>query len=313
MLASRIANPKLIPPERYETLNRQPGRTSWVGYLAFLFFHAACLAVFFVTPTVLAFVLCAACYFLQMFGITAGYHRYFSHRAFKTSRVFQFALACLGCSASQNGPSWWVARHRKHHRTSDSADDLHSPIVHGFWWSHAGWILSRDSDGTDVHSVKDLRRYPELRVLDRLYWAPPLALAGLCFLIGGWAGLVWGFLVSTVLSHHATFTVNSICHLWGRRRYATGDGSRNNLFVALITLGEGWHNNHHHYQSSAKQGFRWWEIDVSYYMIRLLAWAGLVWEVRKPPADKIFAPQPNAETELDGAGYVGTSFSGNVC
>lgn len=266
------------------------GRTSWIGIIVFILLHVACLSVFFVSMTWTAVVLCGACYLIQMVGITVGYHRYFSHRSFKTSRPFQFFLACLGCSASQNGPSWWVARHRHHHRSSDTSEDVHSPVVHGFWWSHSGWILSSVSDGTDVDAVKDLRRYPEIRLLDRHFWAPPLLLAGLCFAIGGWSGLVWGFLMSTLLSHHATFTVNSICHLWGRRRFATGDGSRNNLFVALITLGEGWHNNHHHYQSSAKQGFRWWEIDVSYYLIRLLAGVRMVWNVRKPPADKLFNP-----------------------
>ena len=220
-----------IPIARQEPSPASPAspnsteKPSWLGYFIFIFFHVACLAVFFVSFNLLSLGLCALCYLIQMFGITAGYHRYFSHRAFKTSRAFQFALACLGCSASQNGPSWWVARHRHHHRTSDSADDLHSPVAHSFWWSHAGWILSRASDGTDRDAVKDLRRCAELRLLDRLYWAPPLALAGMCFLIGGWSGLVWGFLVSTVLSHHATFTVNSICHLWGQRRRTRRSGS----------------------------------------------------------------------------------------
>jgi stearoyl-CoA desaturase (Delta-9 desaturase) len=269
-------------PEQTPAHGRR-GKASWIGYLAFFLFHLACLSVFFVSTNALALVMCAVCYFIQMVGITIGYHRYFCHRAFKTSRTLQFALACLGCSASQNGPSWWVARHRSHHRASDTAADLHSPVVHGFWWSHSGWLLSSQSDGTDAQIVKDVNCYPEIRWLDRYYWAPPLLLAGLCFLIGGWSGLVWGFLISTVLSHHATFTVNSMCHLWGRRRFATGDGSRNNFLVALITLGEGWHNNHHHYQSSARQGLRWWEIDVSYYLIRLLACVGLVWKVRTPP------------------------------
>jgi stearoyl-CoA desaturase (delta-9 desaturase) len=249
--------------------------------------HVACLAVFLTDASALALALCGACYLLQMVGITAGYHRYFSHRAYKTSRAFQFVLACLGASAAQRGPLWWAAQHRHHHRTSDTAADLHSPVAHSLWRSHIGWVLSPDSDGPDGRTVKDLGRYPELRWLDRYHWAPPLVLAGLCLLGAGWAGLVWGFFVSSVLSHHATFTVNSICHLWGRRRYATRDASRNNLLVALITLGEGWHNNHHHYQSSARQGFRWWEIDVTYYLIKLLGWAGLVWGIRKPARLKL--------------------------
>ncbi len=263
------------------------GGTSWVAYVLFFLLHLAILAVFFVEINATALILCGVSYFIQMFGITAGFHRYFSHRSFKTSRVFQFVLAWLGTSASQGGPSWWVSRHRHHHRASDQAEDMHSPVVHGFWWSHAGWILSRTSDGTDENSVKDIARYPELRWLDRHYWVSPAALTIVCIAIGGWSGLIWGFLISTLLSHHATFTVNSICHLWGRRRFETSDDSRNNLFVALITLGEGWHNNHHHYQSSAKQGFRWWEIDISYYVIRLLAMCRLLWDVRKYPKEKL--------------------------
>lgn len=254
-----------------------------VGAVVFVLMHIACLAVVLTGVTWLTLALCGACYLIQMVGITAGYHRYFSHRTFKTSRAFQFVLACLGCAAGQKGPLWWASRHRHHHRASDTPEDLHSPVAHTLWWSHIGWVLSSASDGMDERSVKDLARYPELRWLDRHHWVPPVALAGLCLVAGGWGGLVWGFCVSSVLSHHATFTVNSVCHLWGRRRYATADASRNNLFVALITLGEGWHNNHHHYQGSANQGFRWWEIDVCYYLIRLLACAGLVWDVRTPP------------------------------
>ena len=278
-----VSSPNAILPPLEEPPVKPRGRAAWVGYVAFFLLHVACLSVFFTSTSWVAIVLCATCYVIHMFGITAGYHRYFSHRSFKTNRVVQFVFACLGCTAAQGGPSWWVARHRHHHRASDTKEDMHSPVAHGFWWSHVGWLLSRDSDGTDENAVKDLNRYPELRWLNRHFWVPPALLAGLCYLLGGWSGLIWGFLISTVLSHHATFTVNSICHLWGRRRYATPDASRNNLFVAIITLGEGWHNNHHHYQSSARQGFRWWEIDVSYYLIRLLGCFGLVWDVRKPP------------------------------
>ena len=244
--------------------------------------HVSCLAVFFVSPDTLALVLCGFLYFVRMFGITAGYHRYFSHRTYKTSRVFQFVLACLGCSSMQKGPLWWAAHHRAHHRHADSAEDPHSPVARSFWWSHVGWLLAGDYDETNWPAVRDWSQYPELRWLNHLQWLPGIALAALCWLLAGWSGLVWGFLVSTVLLFHATFLVNSVCHLWGSRRYATTDDSRNNLFVAVVTLGEGWHNNHHHYQSSANQGFFWWEIDVTYYLIKLLGWIGLVWDIRKP-------------------------------
>jgi stearoyl-CoA desaturase (delta-9 desaturase) len=226
-------------------------------------------------------------YVVRMFGITAGYHRYFSHRSYKTSRAFQFVLALLGCSALQKGPLWWAAHHREHHLHSDTAEDPHSPQTRSFWWSHVGWILAADYLQTNWRIVRDWQRYPELRWLNRNHWIPGLALAIVCWLIGGWAGLAWGFFISTALLYHAVFSVNSLCHLFGKRRFATADLSRNNALVALLTLGEGWHNNHHHCQAVARQGFRWWEIDVSYYGIRLLGLVGLVWDIRKPsPAQR---------------------------
>lgn len=258
----------------------------------FIFMHVACLGVFFTGVNVQDLALCGCVYLLQLVGITVGYHRYLSHRSFKTSRAFQFVLAWLGCSAVQKGPLWWAAHHRHHHRTSDTPEDLHSPISHSIYQAHVGWVFSRDSDDTDERTVKDLSRFSELRWLDRYHWGPPLAVGVLCFVAGGWSGLVRGFFVSSVLSHHATFLVNSACHLWGQRRYATADASRNNWFVALLTLGEGWHNNHHHYQSSANQCFRWWELDMSYYLIRLLALVGVVWDVRTPPPEKLISVIP---------------------
>jgi stearoyl-CoA desaturase (delta-9 desaturase) len=258
---------------------RLPG---WVVALPFLGMHIICSAVFFTGIHSLDLVLCGLCYFARMFGITAGYHRYFSHRSFKTGRLFQFFMACLGCSALQKGPLWWAANHRGHHRHSDTDLDPHSPVIHGIWWSHVGWVLAKDHEATDLHVVRDLARFPELRWLNCWHWLPGIALAVGCWLLGGWTGLLWGFFVSTVLLYHGVFTVNSLCHLFGRRRFLTADQSRNNPFVALITLGEGWHNNHHHYQSSAKQGFFWWEIDVSYYLLKLLSLFGLVWDLRKP-------------------------------
>jgi stearoyl-CoA desaturase (delta-9 desaturase) len=255
---------------------------TWISNVPFIAMHLSCLALFFVRPDWLSLVLCGVLYFVRMFGITAGYHRYFSHRSYKTSRLFQFVLACLGCSSMQKGPLWWAAHHRGHHRHTDTEEDPHSPVVRSFWWSHIGWILDSSHDKTDLEAVRDLTRFPELRWLNYWQWMPGIVLAGLCWLIDGWSGLVWGFLLSTILLFHATFAVNSICHLWGGRRYATADASRNNGLVALFTLGEGWHNNHHHYQSSAKQGFFWWEIDVSYYMIRVLGFMGVVWGIREP-------------------------------
>lgn len=279
--AALLEAPMGVPrhPQQSPRLARLP---TWLVNVPFIALHAACLAVFFTNVDTLALVLCGVLYFVRMFGITAGYHRYFSHRAFKTSRPFQFLLAFLGTSALQKGPLWWAAHHRQHHRHADTSEDLHSPLTSSLWRSHIGWILARDYEATNWQAVRDWSRYPELRWLNRNHWIAGLVLAGLCWFIAGWGGLVWGFCVSTVLLFHATFMVNSVCHLFGRRRYATADGSRNNLLVALLTLGEGWHNNHHHYQSSARQGLYWWEIDVSYYLIQLLGFTGLVWDIRQP-------------------------------
>ncbi len=264
---------------------------NWIGVLAFLGLHLACLAIFLTGTTLTALMLCTACYLMHMVGITVGYHRYFAHRAFKAGRAVQWVLAWLGCGALQKGPLWWAGHHRAHHRHADGPGDPHSPHAGSWWRAHVGWVLAADYNETDVRAVRDWARFRELRWLDRNHWVPGLALAAACILIGGWSGLVWGFCVSTVLSYHAVFAVNSLCHLAGRRRYATRDRSRNNWFVALITLGEGWHNNHHHYQSSANQGFLWWEIDVSYYLIRLLGWLGLVWGIRTPPRAKVLGEQ----------------------
>jgi stearoyl-CoA desaturase (delta-9 desaturase) len=248
----------------------------------FVLIHVAAV----VTPCLVPFTwtalgLCVALYFVRMFGITGVYHRYFAHRSYKTSRWFQFLLACLGCSAMQKGPLWWAGHHRHHHKHSDQEDDPHSPILGTVWWAHVGWILS-GRFGT-APAMKDFEKYPELRILDRYFtWLPGLLLATLCYLIDGWSGVVWGFLVSTVLLYHGTFLVNSACHLFGTRRFNTTDQSKNCWWAALLTMGEGWHNNHHHYQSCARQGFKWWEIDASYYIIRMLGAVGLVWDIREP-------------------------------
>ena len=262
---------------------RRVRRYRWLGALPFLGLHAAVVSVFFVPLTGTALALFFATWIVRTFGLTGGYHRYFAHRAYKVNRFMQFVLAWLGCSALQKGPIWWAAHHRKHHRESDQPDDVHSPIQEGFWWSHIGWILDESSQEAPVELVKDLTRYPELRWLDRHYWVPGLVLAVLCWFIGGWSGVVWGFVVSTVFLYHTTFMVNSVCHLLGSRRFETTDYSRNNLFVALLTMGEGWHNNHHYYQSSANQGFYWWEVDFTYYILKGLSWLGLVHDLRLPP------------------------------
>jgi stearoyl-CoA desaturase (delta-9 desaturase) len=222
-------------------------------------------------------------YYVRMFGVTAGYHRYFSHRTFRTGRVMQFLFAVLASSSAQKGVLWWASHHRVHHRYSDQPEDVHSAKLKGFWWSHVGWILSTRYEATDRARVKDLLAFPELRFIDRWHLLPPIALGvGLLLWGGSWA-LLWGMFVSTVLLWHGTFTINSLCHIFGRRRYATTDNSKNSLLLALVTMGEGWHNNHHYYQRAVNQGFFWWEIDLTYYLLRALSWAGLVWDLHTPP------------------------------
>jgi stearoyl-CoA desaturase (Delta-9 desaturase) len=246
------------------------------------------VAVLFVPITWLSLGLCVGFYFLRMFGITAGFHRYFAHRAYKTSRFFQFCLGFLGSSALQKGPLWWAANHRQHHKHSDKEDDPHSPIRHGVWWSHVGWVLSTENnDDVDMKEVKDFAKYPELRFLEAFHWVPAVFVALACYMIDGWSGVVWGFIVGTVLLYHGTFLVNSACHVFGFRRYETTDHSKNNWWVAILTLGEGWHNNHHYYMSSARQGFKWWEIDISYYVLKVLSFPRIVWDLRGVPAKKL--------------------------
>jgi len=218
-----------------------------------------------------------------MFFVTAGYHRYFSHRAFKTSRVFQFVIAFMAMSSAQKGVLWWAAHHRHHHRHSDQELDLHSPTLFGFFWSHVGWIMSDKYNDTRLNYIGDFAKFPELRWLNKYHMVPPVVLGAVIWLIGGWHLFIWGFCLSTVLLWHDTFTINSLSHLFGTRRYETTDTSKNNWFLALLTLGEGWHNNHHHFMASARQGFFWWEVDITYYTLKVLSWFGIVWDLRKVP------------------------------
>ncbi len=222
----------------------------------------------------------AASYAVRMFGITGGYHRYFSHRSFKLGRAAQFVLAVIAQSSGQKGVLWWAALHRDHHRHADEAADIHSPWRSGFWWSHAGWVLSNEHDHYDPRKIADFSKFPELRWLDRHHWVPTTLLAVATFAFGGATGLVWGYLVPTVLLYHCTFAINSIAHLFGTRRFDTGDESRNNWWLALVTFGEGWHNNHHHSMASARQGYRWWEIDITYGVLKLLSWMRIARDLR---------------------------------
>jgi len=248
-------------------------------------FALLCLVLFQPTPERL--ILAAGVYSLLMFSITIGYHRYFSHRSFKTSRWLQFVIAWLAQTSTQKGVLWWAAHHRRHHRSSDQPEDPHSP-KRGFWWSHVGWILDEHSEGREDKLIPDLLKFPELRWLDRWYLLPPTVLAVALWCWGGWSYVGWGYVIPTVVVWHATYTINSLNHVWGARVYETTDTSRNNPILALLTFGEGWHNNHHYYQISARQGFLWWEYDLSYYVLRTAELVGLIRDVKRP-TDRVLA------------------------
>jgi len=277
-------------------------RIDWLRAVPFVALHVGCLGVLWTGVSPVAIAVATAWYVVRMFALTAFYHRCFSHRTFKASRTVQFVFAALGASCVQRGPLWWAAHHRNHHREADTALDPHSPRVHGFLWSHMGWFLTPRAFGTDLARVPDLARYPELRWLDRYDIAVPVLLAIAMYALGtllrhvapglhtdGAQMLVWGFFISTVILFHATVTINSLAHRWGTRRFPTRDDSRNNLWLALLTFGEGWHNNHHRFPGTARQGVLWWEIDLTWYGLRLMAALGLVRQLKPLPA-RVLAP-----------------------
>jgi stearoyl-CoA desaturase (delta-9 desaturase) len=273
-----------------------PKKVDWLRILPLIFLHVGCLAVFWVGWSWTAVGVALALYLIRMFAITGFYHRYFSHKSYRTNRVWQFIFGVMGNASVQRGPLWWAAHHRHHHRYSDQQQDVHSPIRHGFWWSHIGWLTSRANFPTKLTYVKDWAKYPELRWLNRYDTVVPMVLALSLYGLGellqhsaprlgtdGWQLLVWGFFISTVVLLHATFTINSLDHMYGTRRYETPDTSRNNFFLSILTLGEGWHNNHHHYAVTARQGFYWWEIDVTYYLLVLMSRLGIIRGLRPVP------------------------------
>jgi len=285
-------------PEKYD---KELDKINWTSGIPFILLHLSCLLIFWAGFSWTALIVLFLSYFIRMFGITAGFHRYFSHRSFKTSRIFQFLLACIATTTAQKGPLWWAAHHRHHHKYSDTDKDVHSPVKRSFWWSHVGWILSNRFKATNKKYVKDLIKYPELKFLNNYHLLPPIILAVVTFLSGellnhyfpaletsGFQLLIYGFVISTVLLYHGTFTVNSLAHVLGKRRFKTKDDSRNNWFISLITLGEGWHNNHHRFPSSERQGFYWWEFDLSHYILKILSWFNIVWDLRTPP-ERIYA------------------------
>ena len=283
-------------PEGADAVREKPDRFEFRRCLPFLFTHLGCLGVIWVGWSWTAVAVAAALYLMRMFAITAFYHRYFSHRTFQTSRPVQFLFAVLGNSAVQRGALWWASVHRHHHKHSDHEEDVHSPGLTGFWWAHIGWMTSSKNFPTNYCAVRDLAKFPELVFLNRFDLVVPALFGAALFSLGemlrrfapglGTSGgqlFIWGFFISTVVLLHGTLFINSLAHVFGSRRFDTGDDSRNSLALALITLGEGWHNNHHRYMAAARQGFFWWEIDVTFYLLKMLSWTGLIWDLRTVP------------------------------
>ena len=278
-----------------ESNDAEPNAIDWLRVLPFIAMHLACFAVLWVGFSWFALWVALGLYVVRMFAITGFYHRYFSHKAFRTSRPVQFLFAMVGAASVQRGPLWWAAHHRHHHRHADTELDMHSPR-HGFFRSHMGWFLTKRGFATNFGNIPDLVKFPELRYLDRFDIVVPIVLAVSLYSLGAWLKiaepqlntsgpqlLVWGFFISTIVLFHATVTINSLAHRWGTRRYKTNDDSRNNAFLALITFGEGWHNNHHHFPGSASQGFKWWELDMTYLALKTMSFFGLVWDLKVVP------------------------------
>ena len=278
-------------------VHNQSFTVTWVTIIPHTLAHiSAIVCLYFSSFSWSAVILCIVSYYVRMFGVSGIYHRYFSHRTYQVSRFTQFLMAAWGCNALQRGPLWWASTHRIHHSYSDQPGDVHSPVLYGFWWSHIGWLLAKENDHSRFENIKDLTKYKELVWLEKFHYLPPLLYGiGLYFFgramqlyfpnlgMDGFQAFTWGFLVSTIFLYHGTFTVNSICHIFGSKPFDTGDESRNNFWIALITMGEGWHNNHHYYQTSEKQGMHWWQIDMAHYVIWTFSKLGIVSKIKTFP------------------------------
>ncbi len=298
-------------PGGAEKMRNEPDRVDWIRVLPFVFLHAGCLGVIWVGWSPVALWTAVALYFIRMFAVTGIHHRYFSHKTYSTSRFGQFLLAVFAGTTVQRGSLWWAYHHRHHHQHSDGPEDAHSPHVHGFLWSHIGWITSRRNFPTDYTKIKDLAKFPELVWLNRFDLVVPILFGFLTYFVGfglerfapglgtnGPQMLVWAFFISTTVLFHGTACINSMAHLMGRRRFKTDDDSRNSFILTIITLGEGWHNNHHYYETASRQGFFWWEIDITYYILRMLAAVGLIWDLKEVPKHILHSKNKKDAAEL---------------
>ena len=297
-------------PEGAESFRNTPKTVDWPRTIPFIILHLGCLGVIWVGVSSFAVWLAVGLYFFRMFAITGFLHRYFSHKTYSTSRAFQFVMAVWSATSVQRGALWWAYTHRHHHKHSDEEDDKHSPVVDGFWWAHIGWITSKKNFPTDYSKITDLAKYPELVFLNRFDTFVPILFAGSLYGLGAYLGahgietsgaqlLVWGFFISTTVLFHGTSCINSLAHVWGTKRFkTTDDESRNSFILTLITLGEGWHNNHHRYQATTKQGFYWWEFDPTYYLLKMLSWTGLIWGLKGVP-ESVYAEAEKTKVERE--------------
>lgn len=300
-----MAQEAVVPEVRSKPILKQE--------IAFAIIHLMPLGALWTGVTFFDWMVCIFLYFFRMFWVTGGYHRYFAHKSYKTSRWFQFVIAFMAQTTAQKGALWWAAHHRHHHRHSDTPADPHSMKIYGFWYSHIGWIVGPDFKKTDYKVIGDYAKYPELVWLNEHYLVAPTILAVIVTALGGivnggsimamftTAGLSTlfiGFFLSTIILYHGTFSINSIMHKFGKPRYETGDESKNSVVLALVTMGEGWHNNHHYYETAARQGFFWWEIDITYYILRGLAAVGLIWDLKVVPKHILHSKNKKHAAEL---------------
>ena len=298
-------------PEGAEALRQTPKSVDWPRCIPFIILHLGCFAIIWVGASPVAIWTAVGLYFFRMFAITGFFHRYFSHKTFSTSRAFQFIMAVWGALSVQRGALWWAYTHRHHHQHSDEEDDKHSPVVDGFWWSHIGWITSKKNFPTDYSKISDLAKYPELVFLNRFDTLVPFLFGISLYAVGtllpasystsGWQMVIWGFFISTTVLFHGTSCINSLAHVFGSKRFkTTEDESRNSFILTLITLGEGWHNNHHRYQATTRQGFYWWEFDPTYYLLKVMSWTGLIWGLKGVP-ESIYAEAEKNRIEQEDA------------
>lgn len=258
---------------------------AWPAFLFIVGVHIAALAGFW-TFTWPALFLCLFMHWVTGgVGITLGFHRLLTHRSFKAPKALEYFLAIIGTLACQGGPIKWVVAHRIHHAFSDEEGDPHTPIQ-SFFWAHMGWCMHKNNLIDDPKNyprfAPDLTKDKVMQFIDNTHILWTVALAGLFYALGGWPFVVWGIFVRLVLVYHTTWFVNSATHVWGYRTYKSGDQSTNLWWVALLSYGEGWHNNHHAFQTSARHGLAWWEFDTTYMMIRVLRFLGLATEVKIP-------------------------------